>query len=40
MLLKSLKINSEKLGSNSIMIADTYNNLGVVYKNQGKLNLA
>ena len=40
MILKSLKINTEKFGSNHISVADTCINLAVIYSNQQKINLA
>ena len=38
--LKSIKINTKKLVSNQISIEDTYNNLGLIYEAQGKLDKA
>ena len=40
MYLKALEINTEKLGSNHISIADTFNNLASIYYAQGKYNKA
>ena len=38
MLIKSLKIFTEKLGSNYTKVADSFNNLAGIYYVQGKLN--
>ena len=40
MHLKSLKLKIEKLGYNHISVADTCNNLALVYNAQGKFNYA
>jgi tetratricopeptide (TPR) repeat protein len=38
--MKCLNIEKEHYGDNNFNLASTYNNIGVVYKNQGRLEEA